>query len=319
MSSGLYVTVLIPCHSIQYLEMSVQSIKDQTLDKTSFEVLLIADRVEIAEVAKVLNGLQVNYRIIKSCTPGIVPALNLGLHHANSKYVARMDEDDVMMPRRLEIQLKYLEKNQSVLAVGGQLQFIDQAGEPIGNARFKKRIRMNEADLLKNSPLAHPATMFRLESVRSVGGYRDFLPEDWDLWIRLRELGQIENLSATVLKYRIHSKQLSREKMYAQNLAKPYVATSYFARKAKIIDHPHGEETPSEWLQNTQKHLRVISKAYIKFEKNNKKSETINSILELKTTGKKIYKTLQVGQQFPLALFQFILSKLLAKFRQIFQ
>jgi glycosyltransferase involved in cell wall biosynthesis len=318
MTSLGHITVLIPCHSLEYLETSVKSISSQTISEDSFEILLVADRIDRVEAARILGSFSIKHTIIESHIPGIVPALNLGLKHVNTQYVARMDEDDIMIPSRLEVQLRHLEENQKVLAVGGQLEFIDSEGNSIGKARYKKKIRLNEADILKNSPLAHPATMFRLESVRSVGGYRDFLPEDWDLWIRLRELGQIENLRATVLKYRIHSKQLSREKMYAQNLAKMYVATSYFARKAKISDHPHSEETPSEWLQNTQKHLRIISKAYIKFEKDNKKIETINSILELKTTGEKIYTTLQVGQQFPLALLQFILSKLLAKFRQIF-
>jgi len=318
MISQQRVTILIPCHSLEYLEMSVKSISSQTISEDSFEILLIADRIDRVEAAQILGRFNIRNTIVESRVPGIVPALNLGLKYVNTEYVARMDEDDIMTPSRLEVQLRHLEENHKVLAVGGQLEFIDQDGNSIGKASYKKKIRLNNADLLKNSPLAHPATMFRLESVRSVGGYRDFLPEDWDLWIRLREIGPVENLRTTVLKYRIHPKQLSREKMYAQNLAQQYVAASFFARKVNISDHPHGEETPGEWLQNTQKHLREISKEYIKFEKNNKKIEVMDSIVKSKTKSKKIQKVIFFAMQSPFTLIRFMIGKAFSKFRRIF-
>ena len=310
------VTVLIPCHSLRYLNRSISSINSQTLALDLFEVLLVTDRIDVLEAKSVLDELFAKFRIIKSDIPGIVPALNLGLQHVNSKYVARMDEDDIMMPNRLEKQLKFLEEKKEVLAVGGQLLLIDQSDTTIGKAIYRQKIRLLEKDLLAKSPLPHPATMFRLDSVRSVGGYRDFLPEDWDLWIRLREIGPIENLSDTVLKYRIHPGQLSKEKMYSQSIGKSFVAASYFARKSNVRDCPETTESPEEWLQYTQVILRQKSKKYVKFETFDKKLEKVNLIFESCGKIQKVYKTLSVGFQNPLVLIYYVYTRFSAKVKR---
>ena len=110
MSQKAKVTVLIPCHSLQYLEQSIKSIEGQTLSKERFDVILIADRIDLTEADRILGKFTIKHTIIESHIPGIVPALNLGLSHLKSKYIARMDEDDVMMPNRLEKQMKFLEE-----------------------------------------------------------------------------------------------------------------------------------------------------------------------------------------------------------------
>jgi hypothetical protein len=209
-----------------------------------------------------------------------------------------------------------LEKNPHVLALGGQLQLIDKNGESLGKAKYRKRIGLNNSDLFANSPIAHPAAMIRLESLYGIGGYRDFLPEDWDLWVRLREVGIIENLGEVVLRYRIHPNQLSREKMYAQSLGKLYVATSYFARKSKIADQPDSSQSPSEWLKITQELLRSSSDEYVKFEKECEKLDELMKLIELKGANKRIHSALKFLWKFPWFSFKFLFNRTLAKLRK---
>ena len=71
------ITILIPCHSLEYLEKSVKSISNQTIGEESFEILLIADRIDRIEAAQILSRFSMRHTIIESPTPGIVPALNL--------------------------------------------------------------------------------------------------------------------------------------------------------------------------------------------------------------------------------------------------
>ena len=312
------LTVLIPCHSLEFLEQSIKSIEDQTLSDDKFEILLVTDRVDPHEASLVLDKFKVNYRIIDSKQPGIVEALNLGLRNVTSKYVARMDEDDLMMPNRLEKQLNYLESNQNVLAVGGQIHFIDNNGLQIGRDFHRKKINLRASHLLSASPIAHPAAMFRLASVAKVGGYRDFLPEDWDLWVRLREIGQIENLGSTVLKYRIHPKQLSREKMYSKWIGSQYVATSYFARQYNIADQPKVNQSPVSWFEDTQKQLRNISKRYVKFENRSIIMQQIEYTRELVQARERIKKEIQIGLQNPLLLTNYFTAKVYKKIKILF-
>lgn len=318
MSQGVKVTVLIPCHSLEYLERAIKSIEEQSLGADKFEILLVADRIESHAASDILDKFKLNFRIIQSKSPGIVEALNLGLRNVASKYVARMDEDDLMMPDRLEKQLDYLESNENVVAVGGQIHFIDENGVQIGRDFHRKRINLKDSHLLYASPIAHPAVMFRSESVAKVGGYRDFLPEDWDLWVRLREIGQIENLHLTVLKYRIHPKQLSREKMYSKWMGSQYVAASYFARQYNIADQPKIDQSPVFWLEDTKSQLRRISKRYVKFENQSILNKQIEDTRNLVQASERIKKEIQMGIQHPLLLSKYVTSKLYKKTKTLF-
>lgn len=255
MKSDYRISVLIPCHSTKFLPECIDSIQEQTLSKDCFEVVIVADRVEQAEVAEILDGRGLNFRIISSSGPGIVAALNTGLMNISSAYVARMDEDDLMYPDRLQRQIEYLEKTSNCVVVGGQLEIIDSQGTRLGEFKFRRNIGKSFKDLLATSPLAHPAVMIRNTAISKVGGYRGFLAEDWDLWVRLREIGEVHNLSQKVIKYRIHENQLSREKMYAQSRARHIVGLSYFARQRNLMDAPGISTQLETWLEESKLNL----------------------------------------------------------------
>ena len=241
----------------------------------------MADRIDASTAEKILKGSGLNYRIIQSTEPGIVPALNLGLENISSEFVARMDEDDVMLPGRLQLQFEYLRKHKNVLAVGGQLALIDIENKIIGLTSYHTTIKICNRHLFERSPIAHPSVMFRREIVNHIGGYRSFLPEDWDLWVRLREIGPIHNLRERVLNYRVHNGQLSREKMYAQAIGKDFVSTSYFARQESMRDYPVRNEDPHFWLEKTKSELRKTSRNFRKFELQSEKIDKINGVLQL--------------------------------------
>jgi hypothetical protein len=70
----------------------------------------------------------------------------------------------------------------------------------------------HRAEVLVESPLFHPAVMFRASAVEQVGGYRngDF-PEDYDLWLRLVGAGfEIGALEQEVVILRDHGQRLTR-------------------------------------------------------------------------------------------------------------
>jgi len=276
---------LIPCHSLNYLPKSIESISQQTLARDKFEVLLVADRIDVIEASQVLKKSGLYFRVIESMKPGIVAALNLGLESSTSEFVARMDEDDLMMPKRLELQYEHMIKYKKTSVVGGQLQLIDVDDNVIGVSSYKKRITKTSFNVFEGSPIAHPAALFRRNTVMQIGGYRDFLPEDWDLWVRLSEQGPIENLRETVLRYRVHPNQLSREKMYAQQLGRQFVSASHFARLSGVRDAPFTSEDKSVWLEETQTRLRTISSEFRRFEK---RSEAIKRVDEAFQTGQEL-------------------------------
>jgi glycosyltransferase involved in cell wall biosynthesis len=315
MNTSYLISVLIPCHSIHYLPNSIQSISQQTLPATEFEVLLVADRIDLVAAENILAGSVLNFRIIESKQPGIVNALNLGLANINSEFVARMDEDDLMMPDRLELQYQYMQKNSKALVVGGQLKLIDVEGKVIGFADYRRSISKSSVHMFERSPIAHPAAMFRREAVEHIGGYRNFLPEDWDLWVRLSELGPIANLKETVLCYRVHPNQLSREKMYALQIGRQFVSTSFFARESGLRDAPTTNDDKSAWLEETQRQLRLVSLAFRRFEKNSQKNQLIDEAFKVEKVRKRLYKVILMLIKFPIVTSAILLAKIHKRLR----
>ena len=253
------ITVLIPCHSTEFLSAALESIASQTLDKDLFEVLVIMDRVDPASVRGLLRNSPFQFRVLDSPNPGIVAALNFGLCNTSAGLIARMDEDDFMISERLEYQKDFLDRNQDYGAVGGQLELINSGGETIGFSNYTLTFKTNSIEVFNRSPLPHPGTMYRRNTVIAVGGYRDFLPEDWDLWVRINEHSKIANLKKVVLKYRVHHQQLSRQKTYTSSRGAHFVTASHLARRIGIQDHPNVNESPEDWLNRLALDANFVS------------------------------------------------------------
>ena len=307
------ISILIPCHSLKYLRQSVESVANQTLPYEMFEVVLVGDRIDLAQTREILKNSSINFRILESLNPGIVPALNLGLSAISSKYVARMDDDDIMLPDRLQKQFNFLEENPAHQAVGGQLQFIDENGDHLGYSRYERKVDKNSKSLLRVSPLAHPATMFVREKVIEIGGYRDFLPEDWDLWVRLCENGSVANLDDVVLKYRTHRNQLSRSGIYRLDEARYYIATSYFARKFGLRDHPINLKMRKKWLLETSVELRKVSKEYEIYERKIQNNLEFEKQIKMIKEKKELRGVAQLVLQYPFQTLKMSIRKFLRR------
>jgi hypothetical protein len=64
--------------------------------------------------------------------------------------------------------------------------------------------------LLYATALAHPTVMFRREIVLKVGNYRDLIPEDYDLWLRMAVNFRLANLEEDLVRYRTHDRSFTQ-------------------------------------------------------------------------------------------------------------
>ena len=269
-----------------------------------FEVILVADRIKTKDAEILLKNLITNYKIYESDKPGIVNALNLGLAKAHSGYVARMDEDDLMEPNRLIQQCSFLDLNSECVVVGGQLKLINENGEIFGVSRFQDKV-VRRVDLLRRSPIAHPAAMFRREKVIGIGGYRENLPEDWDLWARLSQQGGIANLSSYVLRYRVHENQLSRSNMYKHTTSRLVIGTSLYARENGLLDSPSEYIRIDDWLAKTRKELSKITVADEKFVHDVERETEMIKILNKGRSLQNIFKLIRIVIDRPQVFFDY--------------
>jgi glycosyltransferase involved in cell wall biosynthesis len=207
------ITVLVPMHGESpFIKFTLDSIYQQALS-TNFELLLVFDRVP--EYRKnFVKKYSENFptKFYDSTQPGLVPALNLGINNTDSKYIARIDADDLMLENRLQIQLDFMELNDNVSVLGSQVEYINELNVTIGYSNYPTSYKSIRRELPWNCCLAHPSAMLRTETLKKHGGYSNKFKhaEDYELWLRMFESTEIRNLSGVLTKYRISSNQVSR-------------------------------------------------------------------------------------------------------------
>src|SRR6187401_2307983 len=120
------ISVVLPFRDAErYLAEAVQSILVQQF--TDFELLAIDDGSRDRSVAMVeaFSQRDPRVRLLRAEGRGLPATLNVGIAAAQGRYVARMDGDDVAMPRRFTLHVAALERDSRLLVVGSAVEQID--------------------------------------------------------------------------------------------------------------------------------------------------------------------------------------------------
>jgi glycosyltransferase involved in cell wall biosynthesis len=233
------VTVLMPVHNGGcYLREAIESILRQSLK--DFEFLIIDDGSQDESVAVVKSYRDERIRLIENGRNlGLIATLNRGLQMARGEYVARMDADDISLPRRLERQLEYMERHPDVSVISSYYRYMDSNGRPFRTVKGDvKDCHISFRMYVEGyNPVCHPAAMFRIKMIREQGGYnREFAhAEDGALWFRLNSEGmKFGNVPRVLFLYRSHSQQITQTRTAEQ-------AESHFRAYAQSLSRYLGE------------------------------------------------------------------------------
>lgn len=215
MSNNLpLVSIIMPCYNAEkFLSKSIDSILKQTYH--NFELLCINDCSTDAtpEILKEYESLDKRVKVYTNKKNlKIAETLNVGLKHSNGKYIARMDADDISLPNRIELQVKFLEEKESIGICGGQCKVINEFDVCSGKLSYILDNYGIISNLLFDSSFAHPTVMFRRNIYESLGGYKDMMPiEDLEYWHRMAKAKiKMANLPDVLLLYRIHGNNISK-------------------------------------------------------------------------------------------------------------
>jgi len=207
------VSVIMPVwNSQQYLTEAVESVLAQTFK--DFELIALDDGStdKSLEILQQFENQDSRIRVITGEHQGYSPLLNKGLSMAQGEYIARMDSDDICLENRFAEQVGFLDKNPDYVAVGSQAIRIDPEGDAIAQIEFPTdHETIDQSQIAGKGKIMHPASMIRREALLQINGYREeFEPgEDFDLFIRLAEVGKLANLPQQLLQYRTHLKNVT--------------------------------------------------------------------------------------------------------------
>lgn len=216
--SAPLISVILPVYNGgEYLAQAVESVLTQTF--ADFELIIINDGSTDNSWEIIQNYAREDGRIkaFAQANKGLVATLNRGLAKARGVYLARMDSDDICFAHRFAAQVEALEARPELGVLGGALALIDGKGRIVSKQTYPRGKRLKER-LLYGSLLCHPLAMGRTELFRSAGGYRAYYRhcEDYDLWLRLSRLTELDNLTDTLLFYRVHEANITNKHAAAQ-------------------------------------------------------------------------------------------------------
>jgi glycosyltransferase involved in cell wall biosynthesis len=209
MNNTPLVSVIMPVYNASlYLQDAVESILNQ--DYNNLELLIINDGSTDHSEQLILTYSDTRIRYYKNDSNlKLIATLNKGLSLARGKYIARMDADDISLPTRLSEQVAFFEANAEYGLVGTNAEIIRRESSYIEYPALDEELRY--AFIFYN-PFVHSSIMIRKSILDNYNLKYDLSMlhvEDYDLWIKIAQHTKIKNLSKVLLKYRIHSTQIS--------------------------------------------------------------------------------------------------------------
>ena len=210
----IMVTVITPVFNGEaFLSAALDSVLGQK-GVGQIEFLVLNDGSSDASAEILDRYKDSRLTVIHQSNMGLAATLNKGIALARGRYIARLDQDDLMMPGRLAAQIRFLEGYPEIAMVGTSAE-IRVADTPDG------RLHCHPSDpdvlrvrLLFDNPFVHSSMMIRADVAREIGGYSEDKarqpPEDYELWSRISRSHKVSNIPEVLTVYREMSSSMSR-------------------------------------------------------------------------------------------------------------
>jgi GT2 family glycosyltransferase/glycosyltransferase involved in cell wall biosynthesis len=165
----------------QYLAALLAKLERQKADFT-YEILIVDNSDDETAKANFYGAMQFTHmaRVVPSFPPGLSRARNVGLQAAKGEYVAFVDDDTEPGPDWLRGNIDIFEKHDDAAVVGGPIFPIWPIERPEWVPRkYEDALAIinlgNEKRELKYEYLYGANICFRVDALRSIGGFREHL------------------------------------------------------------------------------------------------------------------------------------------------
>ena len=205
----------MPVYNTQrFLGEAIESILSQTFQ--DFEFIIIDDGSTDWSWRIIQEYANMDNRIIttkNNTNTWISATRNQMVDLCTGNYIVCQDSDDVSLPERLALSIEYLERNPDCWVVAWDVLVIDDEWKQLWKRSYSNHIKKT---ILKKSPIAQLASMFRKDVFEEVGKYSEELKvaEDYDLWCKMYGAWYtINNLWIPLAKMRLRTGQTKSTKI----------------------------------------------------------------------------------------------------------
>ncbi|MCT1908735.1 glycosyltransferase family 2 protein [Brachybacterium paraconglomeratum] len=191
------ISVVIPHYnSSDTIRRALAGVKAQT--EPPLEVIVVDDCSHPEELERLRAVCDADAQIpvrllVQENNQGPATARNRGWEAARGDWIAFLDSDDSWHPQRLELQVLALSPDTLMISSDTQVVEPDQHSPEILSAPIPKPVRLSLGRHLVRNPHTTPSVLLRRDvPVRFTAGR--FHAEDYELWIRVADLGEVLTL-----------------------------------------------------------------------------------------------------------------------------
>ncbi len=203
--SSTKLSVILPVfNGMPYVQKAIASLLNQSFQDFLIYIIDNGSTDGTADYIKQINNEKIRYLRLEE--RNLVNALNKGLEVSTSPFIARMDADDVVHPRRFENQIKFLNSHKEISLIGTRGYYLSKNGK----RKIEINCPLNHNDIIKsmlNSRYAiiHASIMLRKQVFEKYGGYHDEFSdcEDFEYFLRIGDKIKFANLPDHLYSIRI--------------------------------------------------------------------------------------------------------------------
>ncbi len=211
------VSVVIPMfQSAEWIRATLATVEAQTYPLLETIVVDDGSTDQGSEVvAEFASSCKRPVRLIRTSNRGVSDARNTGITESAGDFVALLDADDLWGPRKLELQVARLGASGAPMCTCGYEFFDDRTGRRTGVVRVEDGSRALRGWLSLEGhglALASAALISRaaLEELRLFDSEFS-VSADLEFALRIADLGHLDSVPETLVRYRLHSQQMHRQ------------------------------------------------------------------------------------------------------------
>ena len=150
------MSVIMPVYNGEkYLKEAIDSILNQTFSDFEFIIVNDCSSDNTEDIIKSYKDNRIVY-LKNEENSGVATTLNRGLDIAKGEYIARMDADDISLPKRFEKQVDFMDKNKNCIICGSNTELF---GAISGRTYVPLTDSAIRATVIFSSPFTHPTVM----------------------------------------------------------------------------------------------------------------------------------------------------------------
>ena len=207
------VSVIMPAYnSANFIAEAITSVQNQSYKNWELYVIDDVSTDKTCSIVENIIKLEPRVQLLKNLkNEGAGATRNKGITAANGDFIAFLDADDLWLPEKLEVQIKFMAENQLAMSFSSYY-LISESGEHLPKGILALQ-ELNYKKLLRANYVGNLTGMYDVSKTGKI--YSPLLRkrQDWALWISvLKKVKFAKGIQQPLACYRIRKNGISTNK-----------------------------------------------------------------------------------------------------------